>query len=59
MKKKGFQYSKLTRTFLITTLMQGALKVDGEKIASTTASLEKGEYVIQVGKRKFAKVFLS
>ena len=40
-------------------IKQGALKIDGEKIASTTASLEKGEYVIQVGKRKFAKVFLS
>lgn len=38
-------------------ISQGAVKVDGEKISDRDARLKTGSrYVIQVGKRKFAKV---
>jgi tyrosyl-tRNA synthetase len=37
---------------------QGGVKVDGEKITDKTARLAPGSYVIQVGKRKFARIHL-
>ncbi len=37
-------------------LKQGAVKLDREKVSDEQLQLEKGEYVLQVGKRKFAKV---
>ena len=38
---------------------QGAVRVDGEKVGSRDARLEAGQsYVIQVGKRKFARVLV-
>ncbi|GFO57374.1 tyrosine--tRNA ligase [Geomonas sp. Red276] len=41
------------------SIQGGGVKVDGKKIADDTAELAAGEYVIQVGKRRFAKVKLS
>ena len=37
-------------------IKQGAVKIDQEKIDDEQLSLESGEYILQVGKRKFAKV---
>jgi len=37
-------------------IKQGALKIDGQKCQDEQLQLQKGEYVLQVGKRKFAKV---
>ena len=37
-------------------IKQGALKVNGEKFSDTKANLSQGEYILQVGKRKFAKI---
>ncbi len=37
-------------------LKQGAVKLDREKVSDEQLQLEKGEYIVQVGKRKFAKV---
>lgn len=37
---------------------QGGVKVNGEKITDKTTRLESGCYVIQVGKRKFARIHL-
>jgi len=37
-------------------LKQGAVKIDQEKIDDEQLQLEAGEYVLQVGKRKFARV---
>lgn len=37
---------------------QGGVKVDGTKISDKNLQLETGTYVIQVGKRKFARVSL-
>lgn len=34
----------------------GAVKIDGEKIADIKHQLSLGEYIIQIGKRKFARV---
>lgn len=39
-------------------IKQGAVKVEGDKIEDSKMALEKGTYVIQVGKRKFARVTL-
>ena len=36
-------------------IKQGALKIDQEKISDEQLQLENGEYILQVGKRKFAK----
>ncbi|NPA50657.1 MAG: tyrosine--tRNA ligase [Epsilonproteobacteria bacterium] len=36
-------------------IKQGAVKIDGEKISDENYKLKKGEYILQVGKRKFAK----
>lgn len=35
---------------------QGGVRVDGKKVADKGLTLEKGIYVLQVGKRKFARV---
>jgi tyrosyl-tRNA synthetase len=37
-------------------IKQGAVRVDQEKVSDEQLQLEKGEYVLQVGKRKFAKL---
>jgi tyrosyl-tRNA synthetase len=38
---------------------QGGVKIDGTTISDKTLKLEAGTYVLQVGKRRFAKVTLS
>lgn len=44
----------------IRMIEQGGVKIDGEKITDKSAQLAKGtSFVIQVGKRKFAKLLLS
>ena len=41
-------------------LKQGAVKVNGEKVGDKRASLGLGEeYLVQVGKRKFAKITIA
>ena len=37
-------------------IKQGGLKVDNEKASSVEARLNKGEYLIQAGKRRFARI---
>ncbi len=38
-------------------IKQGAVRIDGEKVSNESLTLDnEGEYVLQVGKRKFAKV---
>jgi len=37
-------------------IKQGAVKIDGEKLQDEQYKLQKGEFVIQIGKRKFAKI---
>ena len=37
-------------------IKQGAVRIDKEKIFDEKLNLSKGEYILQVGKRKFAKV---
>ncbi|NPA82810.1 MAG: tyrosine--tRNA ligase, partial [Epsilonproteobacteria bacterium] len=37
-------------------IKQGAVRVNQEKISDEQLKLESGEYILQVGKRKFAKV---
>ena len=36
----------------------GAVKINGEKISDFDIMLENGEYILQIGKRKFAKVII-
>jgi len=36
-------------------IKQGAVRIDQEKVTDEKRNLEKGEYILQVGKRKFAK----
>ena len=38
---------------------QGGIKIDGAKVADKALKLPAGTYVIQVGKRKFARVTLA
>jgi tyrosyl-tRNA synthetase len=40
----------------VRTIEQGGCKIDGEVVKDKQTRLAVGEYVIQVGKRKFAKV---
>ena len=40
-------------------IQQGGVKVDGEKVVEKATRLPKGTFVIQVGKRRFAKVHLN
>ncbi len=37
------------------SLKQGAVKLDGKKVADEQLKLDNGEYILQVGKRKFGK----
>jgi len=37
-------------------IKQGAVKIDQEKISDEQLQLEQGEYILQVGKRKFARL---
>ena len=37
---------------------QGGVKIDGTTIADKALKVEAGEYVVQVGKRRFARVTL-
>jgi tyrosyl-tRNA synthetase len=37
-------------------IRQGGVKVEGYKVTDTKASLGAGDHLIQVGKRKFAKI---
>jgi tyrosyl-tRNA synthetase len=37
-------------------IKQGGVKVDGEKLDDPKANLKRGEYLMQVGKRKFLRV---
>jgi len=37
-------------------IKQGAVRINGEKCGDEQLQLDKGEYVLQVGKRKFAKL---
>ncbi|TLD83225.1 tyrosine--tRNA ligase [Helicobacter sp. MIT 11-5569] len=39
-------------------IKQGALKLNGQKVEDSKLNLQEGEYVLQVGKRKFAKVII-
>ncbi len=43
----------------IRNIEQGGVRIDGEKVADRNLSLSAGGYVLQVGKRKFARVTLS
>ena len=38
---------------------QGGVKIDGEKVSDKTLKLTQGVYVLQVGKRKFARVTIA
>ena len=38
---------------------QGGVKIAGEKVSDKTLKLQAGVYVIQVGKRKFARVTIA
>ena len=40
-------------------IKQGAVKIDGEKVADKDMDLPSGTAVYQVGKRKFARITLS
>jgi tyrosyl-tRNA synthetase len=40
-------------------IKQGAVKIDQVKVEDEQLQLEAGEYILQVGKRKFAKVKVS
>jgi tyrosyl-tRNA synthetase len=40
-------------------IKQGAVKIDQEKVNDEQLQLQQGEYVLQVGKRKFAKIKVS
>lgn len=37
---------------------QGGVKINGERLTNTKLNLEAGEYVIQAGKRKFARILI-
>ena len=39
-------------------ISQGAVKIDGERVVERGALLSAGSYIVQVGKRKFARVSL-
>src|SRR5699024_3477115 len=40
-------------------LKQGAVKIDGKRTQDRALTLEPGTYVVQVGKRRFARVILT
>ena len=37
-------------------IVQGAVKINQEKVSDPDMSLPKGEHIIQVGKRRFARI---
>lgn len=39
-------------------IKQGGVKVNGQKLEDSKLNLQIGEYVIQAGKRKFARVII-
>lgn len=39
-------------------IQQGGVKINGERLTDTKLNLEAGEYVIQAGKRKFARILI-
>ncbi|PZT48704.1 tyrosine--tRNA ligase [Helicobacter valdiviensis] len=39
-------------------IKQGGVKLNGEKVQDEKSTLQNGEYVVQVGKRKFAKIII-
>jgi tyrosyl-tRNA synthetase len=46
-------------TEAVRNIEQGGVRIDGEKLSDRMAQLQPGTYVLQVGKRKFARVTLS
>lgn len=40
------------------TIKQGGVKLNGEKVQDEKSTLQNGEYIVQVGKRKFAKIII-
>lgn len=46
-------------TEAVRNIEQGGVRIDGEKVADRGLVLAAGTYVLQVGKRKFARVILS
>ena len=40
-------------------IQQGGVRIDGQRIEDRSLELGAGTYVIQVGKRKFARVTIS
>ena len=53
LKRAGLTPSTTVATRMIE---QGGVKIDGEKVSDKTLKIAKGVYVLQVGKRKFARV---
>jgi tyrosyl-tRNA synthetase len=43
----------------VRNIEQGGVKVDGEKVSDRALHLAPGTYVLQVGKRKWARVTLA
>ncbi len=39
-------------------IKQGGVKLNGKKVEDSKLNLSKGEYILQVGKRKFAKIMI-
>ncbi len=39
-------------------IRSGALKINKEKVVDSNLKLSKGEYIVQIGKRRFAKVII-
>ncbi|KPH52621.1 tyrosine--tRNA ligase [Helicobacter pullorum] len=39
-------------------IKQGGVKINGERLTDTKLNLEAGEYVVQAGKRKFARILI-
>jgi tyrosyl-tRNA synthetase len=40
-------------------IKQGSVKINQQKVDDEQLQLESGEYVVQIGKRKFAKIKVS
>jgi tyrosyl-tRNA synthetase len=39
-------------------IQQGGVRIDGERVTDRSAQIDAGTFVLQVGKRKFARVTL-
>ncbi|MBX7490232.1 tyrosine--tRNA ligase [Helicobacter turcicus] len=65
-KEKGIWIAQLTQecglcssnSEALRAIKQGALKLNGQKVEDSKLNLQEGEYVLQVGKRKFVKVII-